>query len=105
MKKVIYRGRSKSFNTLKDISELVTEETGQACFLMKEIRHHPYGVTLFFNYWVSYQDNHHMTELIAFGDEDGISQIEKALTSPKCTKTNNVLEEAAKHSNTGHPYA
>jgi len=84
MKKIIYNGKTKSFNTLKDISDLVTEKTGQASCLMEEVYHHPYGVTLDFYYWLNEEDNH-MTKITAFGDEDHISQIEKALTSPKCT--------------------
>ncbi len=85
MKKKIYDGQTFLKKTelegLKESSELVHEQTGQASYLMNEIYHND-GATLAFHYWFSpkIEGEPHMTELTVFGGKDKISKIEKELS-------------------------
>ena len=86
MEKLLYSGPTISRITrimgIRRSSELVAEKIGEASFLMEGIYHHPCGVTLRFDYHKDLNNDKHMTELSAFGEEDKISQIEKALNPP-----------------------
>ena len=83
MKKLLYFGPTiRRIMRVRKFSELVDEKIGEASSLMREIYHHPYGVTLRFDYHKDPNNDESMTKLTAFGEEDKISQIEKALNPP-----------------------
>lgn len=79
MKKLLYSGSTiRRIMWVRKFSELVDERIGEANFLMREIYHHPYGVTLRFDYHQDPNNDESMTKLTAFGEEDKLSQMEKA---------------------------
>ena len=79
MEKVIYHSKTKNYSPkLKENSELVTKRIDQAGFLMEEVYHHPSGITIRFDYWIT--PNVHVTEITAFGSKDKISKIKKELS-------------------------